>query len=143
MAGPTIGLVSVWPVRSKSLPAPRASFLAGVATIWLGMALRQSAHVTLGRFHRGDVTIHAEHELVSEGPYAYIRHPLYAASIAVFTGIGLALGTPTSLAAAATLPTAALIYRIKIEEEALIASSLGTAYASYAEGKPRLLPGIW
>lgn len=75
MAGPTIGLVSVWPARSKSLPAPRASFLAGVATIWLGMALRQSAHVTLGRFHRGDVTIHAEHDLVSEGPYAYIRHP--------------------------------------------------------------------
>jgi protein-S-isoprenylcysteine O-methyltransferase Ste14 len=36
----------------------------------------------------------------------------------------------------------ALIYRIKVEEEAL-RETMGDGYAVYADGRPRLLPGIW
>ncbi len=107
------------------------------------MALRQWADGTLGRFHRGDVTIHHDHELVVDEPYAHIRHPLYAATLAVFSGIGFALGTRVSATAGFVFPASALTYRIKIEEQAIESSDLGPAYAEYASTRARLLPGIW
>ncbi len=143
MGGIAVGLLSVWPVRARPVRTPRACFAAGITAIWGGMALRQWAHATLGRFHRGEVTIHADHELVTAGPYAHVRHPLYAASIGVFSGIGMGLGTKVSVAASTALPMAAHVYRIQVEERAIASSPLGPAYAVYAEGRKRLIPGIW
>jgi protein-S-isoprenylcysteine O-methyltransferase Ste14 len=143
MGGVTIGVLSVWPGRTHPLRASRTCFAAGIAAIWSGMVLREWAHRTLGRFHRGEVTLHADHELVTEGPYAHIRHPLYAASIVVFSGIGLALGTRVSVVASAALSTAALLHRIRIEEAAIGSSPLAPAFADYASEHPALIPRFW
>jgi protein-S-isoprenylcysteine O-methyltransferase Ste14 len=143
MGGLTIGVLSVWPARTHPLRASRTCFVAGIAAIWSGMALREWAHRTLGRFHRGDVTVHADHELVTEGPYAHIRHPLYAASLVVFSGIGMALGTRVSVVASTVLPTAALLHRIRIEEAAISRSPLAPAFADYASEHPALIPRVW
>ena len=124
------------------LPAPRTVYVAGLVVLALGVAVRQWSHLTLGRFHQGVVTVHDEHEVVTTGPYRWVRHPMYAGSAVAFLGVGLALGTWPGLALCflGTLP--AMLRRIHVEERVL-RGSLGEAYGAYADGRKRLVPGVW
>lgn len=68
--------------------------------------------------------------------------PSYSGLIIFFCGFGLALTNWMSLLVLAALPTAALIVRARIEEDAL-AEGLGEAYRLYAAPRKRLFPGVW
>ncbi|MGC1375008.1 MAG: isoprenylcysteine carboxylmethyltransferase family protein, partial [Anaerolineales bacterium] len=82
------------------------------------------------------------HEIVETGIYKIIRHPAYLGYLASLLGIGLALGNWVGLAALAALPLAGILYRIHVEESALL-RYFGPAYQAYASRTKRLLPGIW
>ena len=97
---------------------------------------------TLGRFYRPVVTIYEDHEVVTSGPYRYVRHPIYSGAMVVMVGVGLALGNWLSLALCILLPLAAYVARIRVEEGAL-EDALGDRYRQYEQGKARLVPGIW
>jgi protein-S-isoprenylcysteine O-methyltransferase Ste14 len=117
-------------------------FVGGLVVGWAGIALALWATRTLGRFYRPVVTITADHEVISTGPYRYVRHPIYAGAMLVMLGVGLALGNWLSLALCVLLPLAAYVARIRVEEAALV-DALGDDYRQYEEGKPRLVPGVW
>jgi protein-S-isoprenylcysteine O-methyltransferase Ste14 len=114
----------------------------GLVLIGAGIALRQWAFTTLGRFFTIDVRVAPGQTVVDRGPYRWVRHPSYTGLILSFAGFGLALGNWGSLAAAALVPTAGLLYRIRFEERTLL-NGLGEPYRRYAEGRPRLFPGVW
>ncbi|THH09142.1 hypothetical protein EW146_g8772 [Bondarzewia mesenterica] len=57
---------------------PTLLFLVGWAALVLSGALRLWCYLTLGRMFTYEVTIREGHELVTRGPYAYVRHPSYA-----------------------------------------------------------------
>lgn len=81
------------------------------------------------------------HHVVSTGPYAFVRHPMYSGIILFFVGVPLLLGSTWGLMFA---PLFLLLFaiRIRIEERALTAGLPG--YADYAARvRYRLLPGIW
>lgn len=103
--------------------------------------LSKYARHHLGRFHQDDLTYHIDHELIDTGPYRYVRHPLYVATICAFLGVGLCLGTWLSLALV-SLPVAGLIHRIRVEE-ALLVRALGPRYLRYADRTSRLVPRVW
>lgn len=103
--------------------------------------LSSAARRQLGRFHRDTLTVHDDHQVVDTGPYEYVRHPLYLATVGAFVGTGAVLGNWVSVAATA-LPTAALAHRIGIEERMLV-DHLGEDYLTYQERTSRLLPGLW
>jgi len=117
-------------------------FFLGVAVLFLGVVVRQWSHRTLGRFHQALVTIQSDHQVITSGPYRLVRHPMYAGSAVAFLGVGLTLGTwpGFGLVFVGTLP--AMIRRIRVEEDAL-RDSLGSQYRDYANGRARLLPGVW
>ena len=117
-------------------------FVLGLVLICAGVALRQWAVATLGRFFTIDVRVEPGQTVVDRGPYRWVRHPSYTALILSFVGFGLALGNWASLAAAALVPAAGLVYRIRFEERVLL-KRLGEPYRRYAEGRRRLLPGVW
>jgi protein-S-isoprenylcysteine O-methyltransferase Ste14 len=117
-------------------------FVAGLVLMCVGIAIRQWAVATLGRFFTIDVRVQSGQTVVEGGPYRWVRHPSYTGLIVTFLGLGLALGNWASLAAMAIVPTAGLIYRIHFEERALL-DGLGGPYRRYAEGHSRLFPGIW
>jgi protein-S-isoprenylcysteine O-methyltransferase Ste14 len=117
-------------------------FGVGLALMAAGIALRQWAILTLGRFFTIDVRVHADQQVVTQGPYRWVRHPAYTGIIVFFIGTGLALTNWASLALLAVLPTAALVVRIRAEEAALFAA-LGDPYRAYAATHRRLFPGIW
>jgi len=76
------------------------------------------------------------------GPYRVLRHPSYTGLLLVLVGIGLLLGNWLSLLAVAVAATAALVYRIGVEERALEAA-LGDRYREYAATRKRLIPYVW
>jgi protein-S-isoprenylcysteine O-methyltransferase Ste14 len=81
------------------------------------------------------------HRVVSTGPYAFVRHPMYSSMMLFFVGAPLLLGSAWGLLFA---PLFLLLFaiRIRIEERTLIAGLSG--YADYAARvRYRLLPGIW
>ena len=81
------------------------------------------------------------HRVVSTGPYAWGRHPMYSGSVLFFVGAPLLLGSWWGVA---MLPLFIALFAIRagIEERALIAGLPG--YADYATRvRYRLLPGLW
>jgi protein-S-isoprenylcysteine O-methyltransferase Ste14 len=81
------------------------------------------------------------HHVISSGPYAWVRHPMYSGAIVFFIGIPLLLGSLWGLIAA---PLLALLFAVRaiIEERTLRDGLAG--YIDYtSQVRYRLLPGIW
>ena len=81
------------------------------------------------------------HRVVSSGPYAFVRHPMYSGIILFFAGVPLLLGSWWGLA---ITPVFRLLFafRARIEERALVEGLSG--YADYAgRVRYRLIPGLW
>ena len=112
-----------------------AAFVAGWWIVY--SALRANAFaVTVVR-----VQDERGHRIVRTGPYAIVRHPMYAGIVPVMVGMGLFLHS-TAATVAALVPTAILAARIVLEERLLRARF--PEYAEYAAAvRWRLLPGVW
>ena len=89
------------------------------------------------------VKVQAErhHRVVSSGPYAFVRHPMYSGIMLFFFGVPLLLGSWWGVAIA---PVFAILFaiRARIEERALVEGL--PDYADYAARvRYRLVPGLW
>ncbi len=87
------------------------------------------------------VEVEADQRVISSGPYAIVRHPMYAGVSLMYIASPLALGSYWALLPA-LLIIPLLAARIRNEEEVLLRDLPG--YAEYLQKvKYRLLPGIW
>jgi protein-S-isoprenylcysteine O-methyltransferase Ste14 len=114
--------------------------LAGDALVllgWLGIFLvfRENS------FSSATIELAADQTVISTGPYAWVRHPMYVAGLVMLLGVPIALGSWWStLIVAAILP--ALIWRLIDEERFLLRNLPG--YADYCDRvRYRLVPLIW
>jgi protein-S-isoprenylcysteine O-methyltransferase Ste14 len=114
----------------------------GCLLIALGVTIRLVAVATLKKQFTVKVSIIEKHEIVDTGIYRIIRHPAYLRHLAALLGIGLVLGNWLGLMALVVLPLGGILYRIHVEESALL-NYFGSAYQEYADRTKRLLPGIW
>ncbi len=81
------------------------------------------------------------HRVISTGPYAFVRHPMYSGTVLFFIGAPLLLGSWWGVAIA---PLFAVLFAIRsgIEEQTLIKGL--PDYADYTERvRYRLIPGLW
>ena len=117
-------------------------FWIGTAVMLLGLGLRIWAIATLGKAFRTTVETHQDQKVVSKGPYKLVRHPSYTGLLLTGCGYGIALQNWLSLVFAVVLPLSALLYRIHIEEKAMV-ESLGTEYETYQRTTKKLIPWIW
>ena len=81
------------------------------------------------------------HRVVSTGPYAWVRHPMYSGTVLFFVGMPLLLGSWWGVALS---PLFIVLFAVRagIEERTLLAGLPG--YADYAARvRYRLLPGVW
>jgi protein-S-isoprenylcysteine O-methyltransferase Ste14 len=92
-------------------------------------------------FTSSTIELAADQRVISTGPYAIVRHPMYAAALLMLLGIPIALGSWWGvLVVIALLP--ALIWRL-LDEERFLGRSL-PGYVAYRERvRYRLLPRIW
>ncbi len=133
-------------MRLQITPLPGADTLwplvVGLAMLWIGIALRGWAVLTLGRFFKLVVVVQDNHHVIDHGPYRWLRHPSYLGAIIGLFGIGVAEGTWLGVAVMLLGPLAAFAIRIRIEERALL-QALGEDYAAYAHQTARLIPGLY
>ena len=147
IAGFTLGigggiLIAVYGTWA-AIPVGRlALFVAGIAVMVLGLALRAWSVIVLGRNFTVYVQVREEQPVVDTGPYRLLRHPSYTALLLVCLGIGLTLGNWLALAVIVVLPTLAILLRIRVEERALLAG-IGEPYRRFAATRKRLIPWVW
>jgi len=120
------------------------SWLRPLATliITLGLGIRFTSVVSLGKAFSANVAIRTSQTLNTSGLYRLVRHPSYLGLVLIFLAVGLHSRHWLSLCVAVVPPTAALLYRIHIEEIALN-SAFGPDYAAYSARTKRLIPGIY
>ena len=92
-------------------------------------------------FTSGVIEVAAGQKLVTSGPYALVRHPMYLGSLVMLTGIPLGLGSLWGLLTVATMALV-IVWRLLQEETFLIGHLAG--YGEYRERvKYRLVPLVW
>lgn len=116
--------------------------IAGLVLLILGLTIRWAAILTLGTTFSTNVAIHAAQTLRTAGPYRWVRHPSYTGMLVIFAAIGLYERNWISLAVVLIFPTAALLYRIHVEEMALT-EAFGEQYLEYRKRTRRLFPGVY
>lgn len=113
----------------------------GVAVMLASLWLFWRSHVDLGQNWSVSLEIRENHELVTNGVYRLVRHPMYA-SIWLW-GIAQAMILGNWLAGLAFLPAFAAMYLIRTpREERMMSETFGEAYHQYAHRTGRILPRL-
>src|SRR5215218_6244711 len=94
--------------------------ILGLALLLAGVAFRWAAIYTLGKYFTGTVLIKEDHCLVRTGLYKHLRHPAYTGSLVAHLGLGLSFSNWFSLSLSFVPYFVAAIYRMRVEEQALI-----------------------
>jgi len=114
----------------------------GFALMLAGISIRWVAIRTLGRYFTRTVTIMDNHRIIRSGLYRYLRHPSYAGSLLGNLGLGMAYSNWLSIVIIFVPDLAASLYRISIEEDALL-ENFGNEYFEYARSTKRLIPKVY
>lgn len=131
--GGLLGLYYADALFSKNPVAIGLQVLAALLMVW--------ARITFGMrsFHAAADT--TEGELVTRGPYALVRNPIYTAAVLfAFAGAGANPSLPS--AGFALLVLAGMLVRIHFEEQAL-RERYKEAYAAYCKRVKRLVPFVF
>jgi protein-S-isoprenylcysteine O-methyltransferase Ste14 len=109
--------------------------LVAIAVIWWCVAVNPF----LASYAR--IQDNRGHKVVRDGPYQYVRHPMYTAVIMLMIGIALFLGSWLAMMPAILIGIV-FVVRTGLEDRLLKLELDG--YRAYAEHVPsRLLPGVW
>ncbi len=115
---------------------------AGLALLIVGLAIRWTAVVSLGRSFSANVAIRAQQRLKTNGLFRFVRHPSYFGLLLVIVAIGIHTHNWIGFAICVIPPFLALSYRIHVEEAAL-KTAFGEAYEAYSGRTKRMIPGIY
>jgi protein-S-isoprenylcysteine O-methyltransferase Ste14 len=134
-------LAGVW--QTAAIPSFRPQVtIAGIVIIVLGAALRWWAIFTLGRYFTFEVAVRSTQLVVQSGPYRFLRHPSYTAILIMLLGAGIVLLNWASLVVLLVTGLLGLGYRVRVEEQALVAA-LGQTYMDYMRHTKRFIPFIF
>jgi protein-S-isoprenylcysteine O-methyltransferase Ste14 len=129
-----LGAKRIWHVGYTSAYLLAGSTLAGLLFAWW-------ARIHLGRLWSSGITRKKGHRVVDTGPYAFVRHPIYAGLLASALATTVAQATATGMAGW-TLIALGLWMKARAEEQFLAAELEPEAYASYRLRVPMLVPFV-
>jgi protein-S-isoprenylcysteine O-methyltransferase Ste14 len=113
-------------------------FWLGAAVTIAGLLFAVWAREHLGRNWSRSVTIKQDHELITSGPYAVVRHPIYTGILTGFLGMAIAISQVRGFIVFVLF---FLAFWIKLRmEERWMRSQFGEAYATYAHQTAALVP---
>jgi protein-S-isoprenylcysteine O-methyltransferase Ste14 len=136
------------PILAQSSDAGRIDALdragvhaAGIVLYALGMIVTVGSQQWMGRSWRVGVDERDRTELVTRGPFAIVRNPIYTGVTVVVAGLALLVPSVWSLASVGVLVASFEAQTRSVEEPYLIRVH-GEAYARYARRVGRFLPGV-
>jgi protein-S-isoprenylcysteine O-methyltransferase Ste14 len=116
-------------------------FWLGAAITVAGLLFAVWARKYLGRNWSSSVTIKQDHELITTGPYALVRHPIYTGILTGFLGTAIALSQVRGFIA---LVVMFLVFLAKFRrEEEWMRSQFGETYVTYAHRTAALVPYLF
>jgi protein-S-isoprenylcysteine O-methyltransferase Ste14 len=125
-----------WHWSSVPVPAVLAADAIVLASYVLFLRV-----IRVNSFAARTVAVERGHSLVTTGPYAVVRHPMYTAIIGIYAATPPALGSFWAMLAALPLP---LILALRIRNEEAVLTRDLPGYEAYARvTKYRLVPYIW
>lgn len=113
--------------------------LLGVVLLVMAGVIRMSAIRTLGKFWSLHIEIRAQHSLVQEGLYRYVRHPAYLSFVLEMIAIPLMGNAWWSLGLAIVAYVPLLLWRLRCEEAALV-DRFGDTYRAYQQQVGAIVP---
>lgn len=128
--------------REARPPIQSVWSILGLISIFGGLGFRYWSIRTLGKFFTADVQVQADQTIITKGPYRFIRHPSYLGSFVMAIGISIIFRSYVGLAFCFLGFFLAYMYRITMEEKALV-SELGAPYEEYKRKTWRLLPLVY
>jgi protein-S-isoprenylcysteine O-methyltransferase len=131
-------ILAWWPIAIDYMPRQRLAW----AILAIGLGLRYWAVRSLGRFFSTHVTIQDRHQLITDGPYRWIRHPAYSGLLIALAAAGLAMGDMVALLVLTVLPFFAFKSRIEVEEQKL-AKRFGSRFLDYSNKTNKILPRLY
>ncbi len=106
-----------------------------------GLVVAVWARTVLGRNWSGYVTYKKDHELVTGGPYKFVRHPIYTGAILMV--IGTFLYYPNIFVLSFLISWSTMFMIRTKEEEKIMIKLFGKRYLDYMKKTKRLIPGIY
>ncbi len=113
----------------------------GISLVCVGIIVSQVAINTLGKFF-DRLTIKTDHQLVTEGIYSLVRHPIYTSYIFLFLGFCIVLHSLSGLGLLLATCFTWFGNRIGIEEQ-MLEEKFGKEYQSYCDQTKRLFPYLY
>jgi len=116
--------------------------LSGALCLILGLWLFHRSHVDLGTNWSITLEVREKHQLVTNGVYRWVRHPMYLALL--IYSLGQALVLPNWLAGPSYGVAIVLVFAFRLgPEERLMLEEFGKDYQAYMATTKRLIPGVW
>jgi protein-S-isoprenylcysteine O-methyltransferase Ste14 len=123
-----------------ALDGPIGNIL-GIALAVVGICLTFGAQLSMGDSWRVGVDPAERTELVTAGPFARVRNPIYSAMLPTILGLVLMVPSVFSVAGFLTL-LLGLEMQVRLVEEPYLLRVHGDAYANYASRVGRFIPGL-
>ncbi len=139
LAAPVMALLEV--VEPLGTLSPTPVHVAGVVLFVVGLVATLGAQLAMGSSWRVGVDPDEKTALVTHGPFAWVRNPIFSAMLP--TSLGLSLMVPSWLALAGLLAlVVALELQVRVVEEPYLRQAHGAAYARYEASVGRFLPQV-
>lgn len=136
------GVFGIHPNTSEPLEQWSVALVAAMAAMILavsGAAIVEWCQRELGVQWSLTARLVEGHRLVTSGPYAWVRHPIYAAMIPMLAATAVAFSSPLVLVVCLVLYVVGTRIRISAEEH-LMASAFGGEWTIYRQRVPALVP---
>ena len=114
--------------------------IIGLVFAAAGVALACWSRYLLGRNWSLAVQKKQDHELITAGPYKFVRHPIYTGLLLLFTGNAIIVGDYRAIIAVAIV-FGSFWYKLR-KEEKWMNEAFGAAYVQYSKRTKALIPGV-
>ncbi len=139
LAAPLLDLAgALRPIPLLDGPVEHAS---GFVLFTLGLAGTLLAQFAISASWRVGLDEAEKTELVTDGPFALVRNPIFSATVPAFAGLALLTPNVAALAGVAAL-VVALQIQVRLVEEPYLLRAHGERYAEYASRVGRFVPGV-
>jgi protein-S-isoprenylcysteine O-methyltransferase Ste14 len=125
----------------RIVPLGDAAPILGVVLTAAGLLFTVWARVHLGGNWSGNVTVKEGHTLVTNGPYRWVRHPIYTGVFLALIGTALAVGTARAFVGAGLI-LLGFVIKLRVEE-ARMRETFPADYGDYSRRTARLIPGVY
>ncbi len=116
--------------------------ITGIVCFVIGLWLFYRSHADLGANWSITLEVRERHQLITQGIYRRIRHPMYSALM--LYDVAHALVIPNWVAGPSNLVVFAVLFALRVSaEERMMLEQFGDEYTAYMARTKRLVPGIW